>query len=1012
MAKRMLIDATQAEETRVTVIDGNRLDELDFEVASRQQLKGNIYLAKVTRVEPSLQAAFVEYGGNRHGFLAFAEIHPDYYKIPVADREKLLEMERQLQLEEEREEEEAAARAAARAKAQAEQPDVPLTDLEAAVDLTLGDVDATAPATASSSGFVVTDVTAPAAPLEPAPVSTPAAAEAMAPLDSVSALPASSCDVDAGVPAPLSEDGTEITSAEKAETAAEGEPDAENEVEGEDDIQQRRANRRRMAVLRQYKIQEVIKRNQILLIQVVKEERGNKGAALTTYLSLAGRYCVLMPNTNRGGGVSRKISSIEERRRMKALLAELDLPEGMSIILRTAGLERSKADIKRDLEYLTRLWDSIRDKTLSSTAPSLIHEEANLIRRAIRDLYSRDVTEIQVEGDNGYHTAKEFMRMMVPSAARRVHHYRDPAVPLFVRYRVESQIETLYSSTVSLRSGGYIVIDQTEALVAIDVNSGRSTRERNIEETALRTNLEAADEVARQLRLRDMAGLVVIDFIDMEDARHNAQVERRLREAMKMDRARIQMGRISMFGLMELSRQRLRPSLIETNFSTCPHCGGTGHTRSTESAALHVLRAIEEEGLQQKASELAVTVSEDVALYLLNTKRAALSDIERRYGIKVFVHSNAELRTADHKIEKLKARLPGEFKFPEPPPPIIEDDPPLSEEDLAEDEELDDDDKTSSGDSDEGDITETGGEPRDPRRRRRGGGRNRNDRWGRKSGRGESDVSQPGAPQPDIPEGAAMVGAEADMMPAGRVGGDINADSGYVPMTGHAAAGEPVIDPATGLPVAGPAGETEGERSDRMRRRRGRRGGRGRYRGEQTAGSPESLEGAEQPSLDGVAPDATGAVPSPSGAPRSNRRPPRGPRPEREPRTEREPRQEREPRAEGAADGERPARQERAPRPERGPRPERSDRGDRQRPQRYTPPSGAPAASGEAGGVRIVSEFRGRNDPAPQQRAPAPAPQQPSVSAPVAAPTPPAPPPAEGGERRRTGWWKRLIGSE
>jgi ribonuclease E len=657
MAKRMLIDATQAEETRVAVIDGNRLDELDFEVASRQQLKGNIYLAKVTRVEPSLQAAFVEYGGNRHGFLAFAEIHPDYYRIPIADREKLLELERELQLQEEREEAEAEARAAAKAAARADRAaahNSTAKSTEADADLTIMDglvsaeadgplafdptstIDALAQIQQQSASpaevATLPPETLPAtsandvgfsAPLEAAPS---AQAELMAATESVSQIPQSEAgqnpltvvdDVAAASSASALEG--EILPPSEIDGDVEADDDQESDQDGDDEAHQRRSTRRRMAILRQYKIQEVIKRNQIILIQVVKEERGNKGAALTTYLSLAGRYCVLMPNTNRGGGVSRKISSIDERKRMKALLAELDLPQGMSIILRTAGLERSKADIKRDLEYLTRLWDSIREKTLSSTAPSLIHEEANLIRRAIRDLYSKEVSEIQVEGDTGYRTAKDFMRMMVPSAARRVHHYRDPAVPLFVRHRVESQIETLYSPTVNLKSGGYIVINQTEALVAIDVNSGRSTKERNIEETALRTNLEAAEEVARQLRLRDLAGLIVIDFIDMEDSRHNAQVERKIREAMKNDRARIQLGRISCLvcwscRVSACARRSLKPISAPAPIVVAPAI-----CAAPKSAALHVLRAVEEEGLQQKASELAATVSDDVALYLLNT---------------------------------------------------------------------------------------------------------------------------------------------------------------------------------------------------------------------------------------------------------------------------------------------------------------------------------------------------------------------------------------------------------
>lgn len=853
MAKRMLIDATQPEETRVAVIDGNRLDELDFEIDSRKQLKGNIYLAKVTRVEPSLQACFVDYGGNRHGFLAFAEIHPDYYRIPVADKEKLLELERELEREEaEREEAEEAAALARLARetqraAQGEDgadlshegasiiPPILFKEDENQFALT---------SVSYNEGVIPTGVeTSLTPPVLSETTHTPISSLEIQPeffsAEEVTGLPPQrpallevneeSAFVE--IPEPrLFEDEAEANAAfseehhhEQSSSAAKDENELEvvpvqttTPEESEEDADRRRFARRRAALLRQYKIQEVIKRNQILLIQVVKEERGNKGAALTTYLSLAGRYCVLMPNTNRGGGVSRKINSVEERRRMKSLLSQLSLPEGMSVILRTAGLERSKNDIKRDLEYVMRLWDSIREKTLNSTAPSLIHEEANLIRRAVRDLYSRDVAEIQVEGDSGYQMAKEFMRMIMPSAARRVHHYRDPAVPLFVRYRIESQIEALYTTSVTLKSGGYIVINQTEALVAIDVNSGRSTRERNIEETALRTNLEAADEIARQLRLRDLAGLIVIDFIDMEDPRHNAQVERKMRDAMKNDRARIQIGRISMFGLLELSRQRLRPSLIETNFSPCKSCGGIGHTRSIESAALHVLRTIEEEGLQQKASEIAVNVADDVALYLLNHKREAISDIERRYGIKVYIHAESDLLSGELKIDRLKARQPGEFKFPEAPPPLIE------EEDLADDElDADEDDLESETTESSDDLSESETEEATSAPQHRAPRRGRYDRRNRRGGEKTPypDMSQPGAPQPEMPSTPVLIKnpetdslIDEDIQPANLPLPDDGSGS-YVPLTAH------------GIENTG-----EEENGDPRRRRRGRRGGRGRSR--------------------------------------------------------------------------------------------------------------------------------------------------------------------------------------
>ena len=546
MTKRMLIDAAHPEETRVATVDGNRLEELDVESAARRQLKGNIYLAKVTRVEPSLQAAFVDYGGNRHGFLAFSEIHPDYYQIPVADREALI----------------AEDEAAEAAEAEAE--------------------------------------------------------------------------------------------ADETDAADDGKPDAKGveTIGGDDidDVEERRANR----PVRRYKIQEVIKRRQILLIQVVKEERGNKGAALTTYLSLAGRYCVLMPNTARGGGISRKISSPKDRKRLKSIISELDIPKGIAVIVRTAGSDRGKAEIKRDYEYLIKLWDNVRTRTLESTAPALIHEEANLINRSIRDQYTRDIDEILVEGDDGYRAAKDLMKMLVPSHAKKVQPYRDPAVPLFQRYHVESQLETMHSQEVQLKSGGYIVLNATEALVAIDVNSGRATRGRNIEETALKTNLEAASEIARQLKLRDLAGLIVIDFIDMDVNKNQTAVERKLKEAMRHDRARIQIGRISPFGLLELSRQRLRPSLAETYSDPCPHCGGSGIRRSVESTAVHVLRGIEEEGVRGRAAEIEVAMPPSVALYILNHKRETIAQLEEKFEFGIIVSQDDALIPPDYDIKRSK----------------------------------------------------------------------------------------------------------------------------------------------------------------------------------------------------------------------------------------------------------------------------------------------------------------------------------------------------------------------
>jgi len=648
MAKRMLVDATHAEETRVVVLDGNRLEEFDFETEAKKQLKGNIYLAKVTRVEPSLQAAFVEYGGNRHGFLAFSEIHPDYYRIPIADRDAIL------------------ARQAAEAD-EAEAPPAEGPSAEPAPRRRRGRSDRR-PARAE---------TAEAGPSEAAPGEAGdsfGGSSSETPGEDVFGETVSS-EGDSGpvglapaVEAPQGDDPTPAGGEDGHEHAADGNGhdghrETSVEVMGGDEAEEARDRRSKLPNYRNYKIQEVIKRRQIMLVQVTKEERGNKGAALTTYLSLAGRYCVLMPNTPRGGGISRKIANPKDRKKMKAIMDDLDVPEGMAVILRTAGLERTKLEIRRDLDYLLRLWDSIRQTTLQSTAPCAIHEEANLIKRAIRDLYSKDIDDVQVAGEEGYRTAKDFMRMLMPSHAKKVQPYLDQDVPLFHRFNVEGQIDAMHSPVVQLRSGGYIVINPTEALVSIDVNSGRSTRERNIEETAYKTNLEAADEVARQLRLRDLAGLIVIDFIDMEDDRHNKAVEHRLKEAMRQDRARIQLGRISAFGLLELSRQRLRPSLMETHFETCAHCGGLGMTRTTGSAALSVLRAIEEEGIRKRASEVTVHVATAMALYLLNQKRDALADIERRYAVRVLIEADDSLIPPAHRIERTRARveeLPGQ----------------------------------------------------------------------------------------------------------------------------------------------------------------------------------------------------------------------------------------------------------------------------------------------------------------------------------------------------------------
>ena len=561
MVKRMLIDASHAEETRVVVATGTRLEEFDFESAAKKQLKGNFYLAKVMRVEPSLQAAFVEYGGNRHGFLPFGEIHPDYYQIPVADREALF----------------------------AEQ---------AAVDAENNED------TQEESG-------------EP---------QNETPEEDTQSRDEENVDVE-------DKETPRNKSSESVETL--GGDDIDDEA-------QRRLHVSRSLLSRRYKIQEVIKKRQIMLIQVVKEERGNKGAALTTYLSLAGRYCVLMPNAVRGGGISRKIVNAEDRKRLKAITNELKVPSRMAVIVRTAGLARTRVEIRRDFEYLLRQWEGIRKATLESSAPALINEEANLIRRSIRDLYSRDIDQILVEGDDGYRTAKNFMRTLIPSHGAKVQPYRD-RIPLFTRYQIEGQLDAMYSPQVQLRSGGYLVINPTEALVSIDVNSGRATKQRNVEETAIKTNLEAADEIARQLRLRDLAGLVVIDFIDMDENRNQRSVERRFKEAMRIDRARIQIGRISPFGLLELSRQRLRPSILEAATEQCSLCQGAGLVRSTTSSAVHVLRAIEEEGLRERSAEISVHVPGGIAFYILNNKRQVLSDIESRYRMSVAFEEDPSL---------------------------------------------------------------------------------------------------------------------------------------------------------------------------------------------------------------------------------------------------------------------------------------------------------------------------------------------------------------------------------
>jgi len=610
MARNMLIDAIHPEETRVVVLSGNRLEEFDYETATKKQLKGNIYLAKVTRVEPSLQAAFVDYGGSRHGFLPFNEIHPDYYRIPIADRKALIAEEAAYHAQREAEDDEG--------------------DEEAGEE-------------------------------EPPKARSKAAERGRRSRRRSKGNGAAEPEARAEA----GEDGDHTGEVEEVEV------ETKVDTVGGDEIDEPAAKPQRAQ--RRYKIQEVIKRRQVILVQVTKEERGNKGAALTTYLSLAGRYCVLMPNTNKGGGISRKISNASDRRRLKKVISELSIPEGMAVIVRTAGSERTKLEIRRDYEYLLRLWDEIREETLRSTAPALIYEEANLIKRAIRDLYSRDMDKVLVAGDEGYKHAKDFMKSLMPSHARFVQQYKDPTVPLFQSFKVERQLDDMHNATVQLKSGGYIVINPTEALVAIDVNSGKATRERHIEETALKTNQEAAEEIARQLRLRDLAGLIVIDFIDMEEGRHNRDVERRLKDAMRHDRARIQLGRISPFGLLEMSRQRLRPSLFESSTVVCPHCHGTGHLRSTDSAALHVLRAVEEEGVKRQGGKLVVTVPTSVALYMLNQKRDRLMEIEQRFAFRIEVERDDALIPPDFELKRVAPEHPVEAATAAPAPEVREE---------------------------------------------------------------------------------------------------------------------------------------------------------------------------------------------------------------------------------------------------------------------------------------------------------------------------------------------------
>jgi ribonuclease E len=678
MTMRMLIDARHQEETRVAVIKGNRIEEFDFESAEHKQLKGNIYLAKVTRVEPSLQAAFVDYGGNRHGFLAFSEIHPDYYQIPKEDREALLREEAEHAAEEER--------------------------LRSAEYESGGD-----------DGDSVVEVD-----------DEPMSAQSI--------------------------DGIDVAEEIEGDEDEEGAQPPEEAEGGSDESAAETLRRKRQNLRRRYKIQDVIRRRQVLLVQVVKEERGNKGAALTTYLSLAGRYCVLMPNTSHGGGISRKISNGADRKRLKQIMADLNLPMSMGLIVRTAGLSRTKVEIKRDFDYLARLWDEIREKTLHSSAPALIYQDSDLIKRAIRDIYNKDIDEVIVEGERGYKDARAFMKLLMPSHVKRVTHYADP-VPLFQRYGAEDELSAMYQPVVQLKSGGYIVINPTEALVSIDINSGRSTREHNIEQTAYATNIEAAHEIARQLRLRDMAGLVVIDFIDMESGGHIRKVEKAMKDALKNDRARIQVGRISSFGLMEMSRQRLRTGVLEASTRPCPHCDGSGLMRTASSAGLSALRMLEEEAARGRGSRIVLRAGREAAVYLLNRKRAEIGEVESRYGVMIEVLIDESLEGARMAVE---SHGPPPAQRPRPLPVVEQD---ADEESLDEENEIEEEEEEEAVEArprreraERPEREESSEEGARRRRRRRGR------RGGRRRDRPEGEEGA--APLESSAEGAAAVAEE------------------------------------------------------------------------------------------------------------------------------------------------------------------------------------------------------------------------------------------------------------
>ena len=920
MANKMLIDAMHPEETRVVTVHGSRVEEFDFEAANRRQLRGNIYLAKVTRVEPSLQAAFVEYGGNRHGFLAFNEIHPDYYQIPLADRQALLEEEAR-DAEEHREREERRRRSprrsrGRRAEARARNTDATVSaedgsegheaheaheaqdGVETALTAQAGIDPAVMPDTLADNAEAVQealaseteagDIAEPAVGAEPetahaAPAETQAdqparehdgtvepetviaVAEALTVADVPDEFAAEAAAEDAaetsdrdgparGAADELSDDEDESEDDESDDDEDEDESEDDDEDESDEDseeesdeesddpdaepkIAQVGGNGDALAEIperprhyrRQYKIQEVIKRRQIILVQVVKEERGTKGAALTTYLSLAGRYSVLMPNTGRGGGISRKITSAADRKRLKEVVQDLEVPEGMGVILRTAGASRSKPEIARDFEYLMRLWESVRELTLTSMAPALVYEEGSLIKRAIRDLYNKDLDEVLVAGEDAYREAKDFMRMLMPGQSKVVKPYRDPT-PIFARYGIEQQLDAMFSTHVSLKSGGYLVINPTEALVSIDVNSGRATREHDIEDTALKTNLEAAEEVARQLRLRDLAGLIVIDFIDMEEKRNNRAVEKKLNECLKNDRARIQVGRISPFGLLEMSRQRIRTGVLESSSLPCAHCGGSGFVRATASVALHILRSIEEALLKSASHNLVLRTRTEVALYILNQKRGHLRELETRFGVTITIAADERLAaTAAFQLDRgdpaQRAEGPVTGVRAQAISPAMEFD--------EEDEEADEVEGEAEAEVDaEGEAEEGRAEAREDGSREDGDGRRRRRRRRRRGGRQEGR-SEEGRSEEERQAGERP---DADGQDEEWEGEEPAADEPAEPVA--AEAGE--ADEA----VAGPDEAARTDEEGGRRRRRGRRGGRGRGEGRTREAAEEAPEAA------------------------------------------------------------------------------------------------------------------------------------------------------------------------